>query len=92
MYDKETLELEDVRQMLQNNELMKKINSTEEASGLVVKSQRGRSKSRGLKRNPEVSSNFVFYYYRKAGHIKKNCMKCKKMLKKKDDKDSDGLL
>jgi len=28
MYDKETLELEDVRQMLQNNELIKKAYST----------------------------------------------------------------
>jgi len=37
MYDKETLELEDVRQMLQNKELIKKIDSTEEASGLFVK-------------------------------------------------------
>jgi len=33
--------------MLQNNELMKKMDSTEEASGLIVKGQRGRSKSRG---------------------------------------------
>jgi len=30
MYDEKTLELEDVRQMLQNNELMKKTDSTEE--------------------------------------------------------------
>ena len=37
LYDKETLELEDVRQMLQNNELMKNRDSTEEASGLFVK-------------------------------------------------------
>jgi len=37
MYSKETLKLEDVRKMLQNNELMKKIDSTEETSGLVVK-------------------------------------------------------
>ena len=44
IYDKETLELEDVRQMLKNNELMKKTDFTEEASGLVIKSQRGRSK------------------------------------------------
>jgi len=49
MYDKETLELEDVRQMLQNNELMKKTDSTKEASGLFVKGQRERSKSRGPK-------------------------------------------
>ena len=44
MYDKETLELENVRQMLQNNELIKKTNFTEEASGLFVKSQRGKIK------------------------------------------------
>jgi len=37
MYDKETLELEDVRQMYQNNELMKKTDSTDESSGLFVK-------------------------------------------------------
>jgi len=36
--------LKDVRQMLQNNKLMKKINFIEEASRLVVKKQRrGRS-------------------------------------------------
>jgi len=40
MYDKKTLELEDVRQMLQNNELMKKTDFTDEASGLVVKTRR----------------------------------------------------
>ena len=56
MYGKETLELEDDRQMLQNNELMKKTDSTEEASGLFVKGQRKRSKSRGSKRDPEASS------------------------------------
>jgi len=37
--------------MLQNNELMKKIDSTEKFSRLVVKGQRGRSKSRGPKRD-----------------------------------------
>ena len=52
MYGKDTLELEDVRQMLKNNELMKKTDSTEEASRLFVKGQRGRSKSRGPKRDP----------------------------------------
>jgi len=41
MYGKETLELENVRQMLQNNELIKKDRSTEETSGLIVKGQRG---------------------------------------------------
>ena len=40
MYDKEILELEDVSQMFQNNELMKKTDFTEEASGLFVKGQR----------------------------------------------------
>ena len=75
MYGKETLELEDVRQMLQNNELMKNIDSTEEASKLFVKGQRGRSKSRGPKRDPEASSSFSCDLCKKSGHIKKNCMK-----------------
>jgi len=45
----------------------------------------------GLKRDSNASSsNAYYYYYRKARHIKKNCMKYKKMLKKKGDKDSDG--
>ena len=91
MYGKETLELEDVWQMLQNNELMKKTDSTEEASELFVKGQRGRSKSRGPKKNPEASSSFSFYFCKKPGHIKKNCMKYKEMLKRKGGKDSDGV-
>ena len=44
MYGKKTLKLEDVMQMLQTNELMKKTDFTEEASGLYVKGQRERSK------------------------------------------------
>jgi len=89
MYDKETLELEDVKQMLQNNELIKKTDSTEEASGLVVKGYE-RSKSRGPKKDPKAFSSFACYYRKKLGHIKKNCMKYKEMLKKKGGKDSDG--
>ena len=59
IYGKETLELEDVRQMLQNNELIKKIDSTKEASRLVVKEQRGRSQSRGPKKDTKAySENF----------------------------------
>jgi len=54
IYDKKTLELENFRQIFQNNELMKKTDSTEEASELVVKGQREGSKSRGCKRDPEV--------------------------------------
>ena len=83
VYGKETLELENVRQMFQNNELMKKTDSTEEASRLFVKCQRGRSKSRGPKRDPEISNSFSCYFCKKPGHIKK-------MLKKKGDKDSNG--
>ena len=71
MYGKETLELEDVRQMLQNNKLMKKTDSTEEASGLFVKGQRRRSKSRGPKRDPKTSSSFSCYFCKKPEHIKK---------------------
>jgi len=52
MHGKETLELEDAKQILQNNELMKKIDSTKETAGLVVQGQRGRSKSRESRRVP----------------------------------------
>jgi len=74
--------------MLQFNELMKKTDSTK-ASGLFVKGQRGRSKSRGPKRNSEASSSFSCYFCQKPGYIKKNCMKYKKMLKRKGGKNSD---
>jgi len=90
MYGNETLELEDVRQMLQNNELIKKIDSTKKASNLFAKSQRGRSKSRGPKKDLETSSSFSYYFGKKSGHIKKNCMKYKEMLKRKGGKNSDG--
>jgi len=68
---------------------MNKIDSTEKASRLVVKSQRRRSKNSGPKRNPEASNNFVCYFCKKLGHTKKNCMKYKEMLKKKGSKNSD---
>jgi len=83
MHSKENIELADVRKMLQNNELMKKTGSTEEASGLFVKGQRGRAKSRGPKKDPKASSNFSCYFCKKPGHIKKNCMKYKEMQKRK---------
>ena len=86
MYDKEILQLEDVRQMLQNTELMKKIDSTKEALGLFVKGLRGRSKSRGPKRDPEASSSFSYYFCKKPRHIKNNCMKYKEMLKRRGDR------
>jgi len=75
MYGMETLELEDVRQMLQDNELMKMTGSTNEASGLFIKGQRGRSKCREPKRDPEASSSFSYYFCKKSGHIKKNYIK-----------------
>jgi len=63
MYGKETVDLEDVRHMLLNNKLMKKIDFTEEASGSVVKEQRWRSQSRGSKKCTKASSeNFDCYY------------------------------
>ena len=71
IHSKETLELEDVRQMLQNNELIKKTDYTEEASGLFVKDQRGRSKGRGPKRDLVASNSFSCYFCMKLGHIKK---------------------
>ena len=50
----------------------------------------GRSKSREPKKDPEASSGFSYYFSKKLGHIKKNCMKYKEMLKRKGGKDSDG--
>jgi len=49
MNGKETLKLEDVRQMLQDK-LMKKIDSIEETSGLVIKGQREDQRVRDPKR------------------------------------------
>ena len=49
MYGEKTLELEDVRQMLQNNELVKKTDYTDEASGLFVKGQKGRGSEGKIK-------------------------------------------
>ena len=61
IYDKEAIELENIWQMLQNYELMKKMDSTEEASRLIVKGQRGRSKSRRPKKDLDASSSNVGY-------------------------------
>jgi len=80
MYGKETLELKDVRQMLQNNELIKKTDSMKEGSRLFVKGQRERSKSRGPERDLESSNSFSCYFCKKPGYIKKNCMKYKENL------------
>jgi len=90
MQGKETLVLEDVRQMLQNNELMKKTESAKEASGLVVKGQKRRSKSKESKRNSGASNSISCYFCKKPGHIKKNYMKHKEILKRKGGKDSEG--
>ena len=91
MYEKETLELEDVKQILQNNELMKKTDSTEEASRLVVEEQRGRSQSRGTKKGTKAySENFDSYYCKQLGHMKKACQKYKEMLKERGGAGSDG--
>ena len=42
-------------------------------------------------RDPEASNSFSCYFCKKRGHIKKNCMKYKEMLKRKGDKNSDGV-
>src|SRR3954469_16360636 len=51
LYGKETLELEDVRVMLVNNELMKRMDPAQESSGLVV----GSGKSKGPKKEKKSS-------------------------------------
>jgi len=68
---------------------MKKTDFTE-ALRLFVQGQKGRSKSRGPERDPEASNSFSCYFCKKSGHIKKNYMKYKEMLKRKGGKDSDG--
>ena len=62
MYGREILELEDVSQMLQNNELMKK---TFHRGGLRIGShgQRGRSQSRRPKKGTKTSSENLDCYY-----------------------------
>src|SRR3954466_7974382 len=89
MYGKETLELEDVRVVLINNEIMKKTDTTEEASGLVTKKGRGRSRSRGPKGDKESSNLGNCYYCKKPGHFKRDCLKREEALKKAG-KRSDG--
>src|SRR3954471_7041829 len=72
LYGKETLELEDVRVMLVNNEIMKKTDTTEEASSLVVKKEVGSSKSRGPKKDKK-SSFKVSCWICKGDHIRRDC-------------------
>ena len=69
MYGKETLELEGVRQILQNNELMKKTESIEDE--LFVKGQRGRSKSMRPKRDPEALEISLATFARNQGTSRK---------------------
>ena len=74
IFRKDILELEDVRQMFQNNDLMKKTYFIEETSRLVVKEQ-GKSQSRGPKKGTKASSeNNDCYYFKQPGHMK-NCFK-----------------
>ena len=41
---------------------------------------------------PEASNSFSYYFCKKPGHIKKNYMKYKEMLKRKGGKNSDGAV
>ena len=90
MYGKETLELEDVRQILQNNELTKKTDSTKEASRLFIKAigedQRA-GDPKGIQRLLAVS---LTTFVRNQGTSRKKYIKYKEMLKRKDNKNSDG--
>ena len=72
MYVNEILKLKDVRQMLQNNELIKKIDFREEASGLIVKEQREKSQSRRPKKDTKAfSENFDCYYCKQPCHMRR---------------------
>ena len=79
MYEKKTLELKDVRQMLQSNKLMNKIDKIEKASVLIVKEQKRRSHSKEPKKKIKASSgNNDCYYCKQTRHMKKNCFKYKR--------------
>src|SRR3954466_12876034 len=68
LFGKETLELEGVRVMLVNNELMKRTDPAQEGSGLVV----GSRKSKGPKR--EKKSSFkVSCWICKGDHTQRDC-------------------
>jgi len=60
--------------MVQNNKLMKKTDSIDEASGLVVKGQRDRSQSRGPKKNPSASSSMLTTTGENQGTLRKNIL------------------
>jgi len=49
---------------------------------------RERTQSRGHKRDAEASKSFACYFCKKPGHINKNCMKYKEILKKRGGKVS----
>jgi len=83
MYGKDTLELKDVRQMIQNIKLMKKIDSTKKASGLVVKGQRGSSQSRRPKRDSEASSSFTCYFLQNTRAYQEKLYEIQETLKKR---------
>jgi len=68
---------------------MKKIDSTEEALGLVVKGQREISQSRGPKRDPETSSSFACYFLQEIRAHQEKLYEYMEMLKKRGSKNSD---
>jgi len=90
MYCKETLELEDIRQMFHNNELMKKTDSTEEPQDWLSRAIRVDQRvgdSKGIQRLLTV---FLIIVARNQGASTKIVWKYKEILKKKGGKDSNG--
>ena len=59
IYEKKDLELKDVRQMLQNNELMKKTYYIEEASKMIVKGRGGDHRVEDLRRVPKLLAKIM---------------------------------
>ena len=91
MYGEETLELKNVRQMLENNEPMKKTYFTEAASELVVKERWWRSQSRGPKKGTNTSiENNDCYNCKLPGHMKKNCTHEEELLQVQGDAKEEG--
>ena len=70
---------------------MKKIDFTEETSGLILKEKRRRSQSKGPKKATKASSENNNCYFRKqSGHMKKNYLKYKETQKKKGGSEANG--
>jgi len=71
IYGKEILQLEDVRQILPHNEMIKKADYMEEASGCLSRARGEDQKLGGPKRDAKTSSSFSCYICKNQGISRK---------------------